>query len=86
VNSRKSPALEVILPSGSDRSTEPIGVSGLRAEAAKRDVTPDELAAEFIAERVKPRKHRLRFAAIGASTSGRRAVDAEDMLAEGFGR
>jgi hypothetical protein len=30
VNSRKSPALEVILPSGSDRSTEPIGVSGLR--------------------------------------------------------
>jgi hypothetical protein len=63
-----------------------IGGSGLRAEAAKRDVTPDELAAEFIAERVKPRKHRLRFAAIGASTSGRRAVDAEDMLAEGFGR
>ena len=60
--------------------------AGLRAEAAKRDVTPDELAAEFIAERVKPRKHRLRFAAIGASTSGRHGVDAEDMLAEGFGR
>lgn len=65
--------------------------AGLAAEAAKRDVTPDQLAAEFIAARLpggQPAKaaHRLRFAAIGASTSGRRAAEDEQMLAEGFGR
>jgi hypothetical protein len=65
--------------------------ASLTAEAAKRDVSPDELAAEFIAARLPsspPEKtgHRLRFAAIGASTSGRRAAEDEEMLAEGFGR
>lgn len=63
----------------------------LTAEAAKRDTTPDELAAEFIAARLpsgRPDKagHRLRFGAIGASTSGRRATEDEQMLAERFGR
>jgi hypothetical protein len=57
----------------------------LAVEAAKRKMTPDELAAELIAERVAPREHRLSFAAIGASTSGRRAAEDEEMLAEGFG-
>lgn len=47
---------------------------GLAAEAAKRGITRDEFAAEVLAERVKPRKHRLRFGAIGASTSGRSAA------------
>ena len=65
--------------------------AGLAAEAAKRDLTPDELAAQFIAARLsgseqKKPGHRLRFAAIGASTSGRRAAEDEEMLAEGFGR
>jgi hypothetical protein len=45
-----------------------------------------ELAAEYLAERFQPRKHRLGFGPLGASTSGRQARDAEEMLAEGFGR
>jgi len=48
------------------------------------------LAAEFILERLpssRPDKdgHRLSLARIGASTSGRRAAEDEQMLAEGFG-
>jgi hypothetical protein len=31
-------------------------------------------------------RRRLVFAGIGSSTSGRHAADADDMLAEGFGR
>jgi hypothetical protein len=58
----------------------------IAAEAAKRGVSTDELAAEYLAERFQPRKHRLGFGPLGASTSGRRARDAEEMLAEGFGR
>jgi hypothetical protein len=65
--------------------------ASLAAEAARRDLTPDELAAELIAERLPAGRpanagHRLRFGAIGASTSGRRATEDEQMLAEGFGR
>jgi hypothetical protein len=65
--------------------------SSLVAEAANRDMTPHELAAEFIAARFSstPRRrvgHRLSFAAAGASASGHRARDDEQMLAEGFGR
>jgi hypothetical protein len=65
--------------------------ASLAAEAARRDVTPDELAAEFIAARLpggqpKQAGHRLRFAAVGASTSGRTAAQDEEMLAEAFGR
>ena len=63
----------------------------LAAEAAKRDITPDQLATELIAARLSGSQatkagHRLRFAAIGASTSGRTAAQDEEMLAEGFGR
>jgi hypothetical protein len=38
------------------------------------------------AERIPGRGHRLSFAAIGASTSGRCAAEDEAMLADGFGR
>ena len=63
----------------------------LAAEAAKRDITPDQLATELIAARLSGSQatkagQRLRFAAIGASTSGRTAAQDEEMLAEGFGR
>ena len=56
-------------------------------EANRRHITPDELVAEIVAERVEaPRPHRLSFAGIGASTSGRRAADVEDWLHEEFRR
>jgi hypothetical protein len=58
----------------------------LAEEASRREMTLDELAAELIAERIPGRGHRLSFAAIGASTSGRRAAEDEAMLAERFGR
>jgi hypothetical protein len=61
----------------------------LEAEAARRGQTPDQVAAELLAERLPhagaPRR-RLAFAGIGASSSGRSAADADEMLAEGFGR
>lgn len=62
----------------------------LEAEAERRGQSPDQVAAELLAERLPrsglPRRRRLSFAGIGASTSGRSAVDADEMLAEGFGR
>lgn len=59
----------------------------LAAEAARRGQTADQLAADLLAAQLPglPRR-RLAFAAVGASTSGRGAADAEEMLAEGFGR
>jgi hypothetical protein len=48
----------------------------------------DAVAAALTAEaarRGQPRR-RLAFAAVGASTSGRGAAEADEMLAEGFGR
>jgi hypothetical protein len=59
----------------------------LTAEAARRGLTPDQLAADLLTAHL-PRGPRrgLSFAAIGASDSGRNAVDADEMLAEGFGR
>jgi hypothetical protein len=62
--------------------------AALEAEAARRGQSPDEVAADLLAERL-PRagaRRRLAFAAVGSSTSGRNAAEAEDMLAEGFGR
>lgn len=53
--------------------------------AAGRGVAPEALAAEAVTERFPPRR-RLGFVSLGRSTSGRRAADDEDMLAEGFGR
>jgi predicted transcriptional regulator len=52
--------------------------------AAERGVAPEQLAGEVLAERFPARK--LRFARLGRSTTGRRAAEDEEMLAEGFGR
>ena len=59
----------------------------LAAEAARRGQTADELAAGLLAAQLpKAPRRRLTFAAVGASTSGRGAAEADEMLAEGFGR
>ena len=60
----------------------------LAAEAARRGQTADELAADLLAAQLPKavRRRRLAFAAVGASTSGRSAAEADEMLAEGFGR
>ena len=44
-----------------------------------------EIADSFPAETTTPRRKRA-FVGIGSSTSGRGARDADEMLAEGFGR
>jgi hypothetical protein len=66
----------------------------LNVEAARLGITPeellDELTARLPAEPLPATggtaKRHLAFAGIGASTSGRYARDADEMLAEGFGR
>ena len=62
----------------------------LNAEAARRGITVDalidELTERVVEPEVKPVKRRLAFVGIGASTSGRGARDADEMLAEGFGQ
>lgn len=61
----------------------------LRAEAERRGVSIDLLIAE-LAETLPPEaaaeERALSFIGLGASTSGRRARDADDLLADGFGR
>ena len=60
----------------------------LQAEATRRGVTLDQLIADiadsFPAD-TPPRRKRA-FVGIGSSTSGRGAREADEMLAEGFGR
>lgn len=64
---------------------EPLA-SRLAAEAEARGVTAEEMALDTLTERFGKPRRRLGFAAVGASTSGRRAADAEKTLAEeGFG-
>lgn len=62
----------------------------LRAEADRRGISVDELVDELAAgltpETSESLPRKLRFFAIGRSTSGRSAADADEMLAEGFGR
>jgi hypothetical protein len=53
--------------------------------AAERGVAPEQLAGEVVAERFPPRR-KLAFAAIGASGSTKGAAEADELLAEGFGR
>lgn len=64
--------------------------AALEAEAARRGQTPDQVAADLLAERLPhpgtPPRRRLAFAGVGSSASGRCAADADEMLAEGFGR
>ena len=61
----------------------------LRAEADRRGVSIDVVIAE-LAETLPPEstseERKLSFIALGASTSGRRARDADELLADGFGR
>lgn len=62
----------------------------LQAEAARRGVSVDDLVAELAAQlpaepNSKERPERS-FVGLGSSTSGRSARDADEMLAEGFGR
>jgi predicted transcriptional regulator len=52
--------------------------------AAKRGVAPEQLAGEAVAEKFAG--HKLAFAAIGASGSTKGAAEADELLAEGFGR
>jgi hypothetical protein len=66
---------------------------GLKVEAARRGITPEQLLDVLTARLPAPEpatgsaaKRRLAFAGIGAPTSGRSARDADEMLAEGFGR
>jgi hypothetical protein len=59
----------------------------LAAEAARRGQTADQLAEALLAAQLpKAPRRRLAFAAVGASTSGRSAAEADEMLADGFGR
>lgn len=68
----------------------------LAAAAARRGVGVDEIAAELVTAGLEeaetptastyPQGRRLGFAGVGASSSGRSASEADDMLAEGFGR
>jgi hypothetical protein len=55
------------------------------AVAAERGIAPEDLAGQILAESFSGSR-RLGFVALGRSTSGRRAAEDEDMLAEGFGR
>lgn len=64
---------------------EPLA-SRLAAEADARGISAQDVALDTLTERFGTARRRLGFAALGASTSGRRAADAEDILAsEGFG-
>ncbi len=63
--------------------------AALEAEAARRGQSTDQVAADLLAAQLPPpghRRRRLAFAGVGSSSSGRNAADADDMLAEGFGR
>lgn len=55
----------------------------LAAEAVRRGITVEDLAVEALSERFGLRRRRLSFAAVGSSTTGRRAAEAEELLAEG---
>jgi len=57
--------------------------AALAAAAADREVSVDELAAETISARFGPVRRTLSFAAIGSSTTGRTAAEAEQLLEEG---
>lgn len=61
----------------------------LRAEAERRQLSMDalieEMARSFTADADSPTRARPSFVAIGSSTSGRYASEADEMLADGFG-
>lgn len=57
----------------------------LTAEAERRGLSAKQLLDE-LADAAPAARRRLGFVSLGASTSGRSARDADEMLAEGFGR
>lgn len=58
----------------------------LAAEAEARGVSAERVALDTLTERFGAARRRLGFAAFGASTTGRRAADTEEILTtEGFG-
>jgi hypothetical protein len=63
--------------------------AALEAEAARRGMSPAQVAADLLAAQLPGhdlRRRRLAFAGVGSSSSGRGAADADELLAEGFGR
>ena len=61
-------------------------LGALRAEAARRQVSIDVVIAESVTEHLGPRRH-LAIFGVGASGGTRgRAADADELLADGFGR
>ena len=63
----------------------------LRSEARRRGVSLDTLVAELAAALPEPEdpetpRRKLGFFALGSSTDGRSAADADEILAEGFGQ
>ncbi len=58
--------------------------AALEAEAARRGQSADQVAADLLAERLPlpGARRKLAFAAVGSSSSGHNAADADDMLAE----
>ncbi len=67
-------------------------VDRLAAEATRRGISVDELAAEALSARF-PEEHpenvtrrRLAFVAFGASGQSRGGAEADELLAEGFGQ
>ena len=56
----------------------------LNAEAARRGVSVDTLLDE-LADKLPPQRQ-LGFVSLGASSTGRTAREADEMLAEGFGQ
>ena len=64
---------------------EPLA-SRLAAEADVRGVSAEKVALDTLTERFRTAHRRLEFASIGASSTGRRATDAKEILvAEGLG-
>lgn len=60
--------------------------------AAQRGLSAAQVVAELVASHIAdpamelPSRRHLAFAGIGASSGGRSAAEADEMLAEGFGR
>ena len=61
----------------------------LRAEAERRHLSMgaliEEMAESLPVDASPPARRRLSFVAMGSSTSGHRASEADEMLADGFG-
>lgn len=63
-------------------------LEALEQEAERRGMTLDAVITECVGEHLRAQRpgRKLSFVGIGASNGGRSARDADEMLAEGFGR